>query len=113
MLIKNSSAEKFENSANCTVFEYNFPSKNMSFATAKINGRYPEVGNSIHTSCEQVYFVISGSGTIHSECGNFEISAKDLYRFKINEPYWIEGSDLFVAIVNSPKWTKKQYKNIK
>jgi len=39
MLIKKSEAKKLENSKSCTVWEYEFPSKNFSCATALINGR--------------------------------------------------------------------------
>jgi len=42
MLIKKIDTKKFENSKDCTVWEYEFPSKDFSYATALIDGRYPE-----------------------------------------------------------------------
>ena len=42
MLIKKEDARKHENSKTCTVWEYDHPTKELSYATAKINGRYPE-----------------------------------------------------------------------
>lgn len=110
MLIKKSASKKFQNSKDCTVWEYQFPSKDFSHATALIDGRYPEQKRATNLECEQTYFVISGSGIIHSEKGNFEISAGDLYFFEKGEAYWVDGSKLFVALVNAPKWTPEQYK---
>jgi mannose-6-phosphate isomerase-like protein (cupin superfamily) len=110
MLVKESKLKKKQNSKSCTVWEYEFPSKNLSFATAFINGRYPEKKRVVNLKCEQTYFVISGSGIIHSEKGDFKINKKDLYFFKKSEIYWVEGKNLFLTLVNSPKWTLGQYK---
>jgi len=54
--------------------------------------------------------VISGSGAIHSEFGNFKIQEGDLYFFKKGEKYWVEGKNLFLIVVNAPKWTPEQHK---
>ncbi len=74
MHIKKLDAKKFENSKDCTVWEYKFPSKNLSYATALIDGRYPEQKRVTNLECEEIYFVISGSGIVHSEKGDFEIT---------------------------------------
>ena len=110
MLIKKSDAIKKENSKDCTVWEYEYPSKNFSFASALINGRYPEEKRAINTECEEVYYVISGSGIVHSEKGDFAISEGDLYFFEKGEIYWVEGAQLLVSLVNAPVWTPAQHK---
>lgn len=112
MLIKKSESKKFQNSPNCTVWEYDFPSKDFSCATAQINGRYPEQKKVANLECEETYFVISGSGVVHSEKGDFEISEGDLYFFEKGEVYWVEGNQLFLVLVNAPKWTPEQHKTI-
>jgi len=112
MLTKKSQAKKFENSKDCTVWEYGFPSKNFSFATALINGRYPEQKRVTNLECEEIYFVISGSGTVHSDKGDFKINEGDLYFFQKKEKYWVEGNNLSLALTNVPKWTPEQHKII-
>jgi len=109
MLIKKDQSEKHENSPECSVWEYPFPSKLMSFATAKITGRYPEKGKCTNTECEETYFVIEGKGTIHSEKGNFEISEGDVYYFEKGEKYWVEGN-LHLTLTNAPPFDPKQHK---
>ncbi len=73
MLVKKDEAVKIQNSKDCTVWEYRFPSEKLSFATTLIDGRYPDKGRAVNLECEEIYYVISGSGTVHSERGNFKI----------------------------------------
>jgi len=112
MLIKKSESIKFQNSNNCTVWEYDFPSKKFGLTTSFINGRYPEEGKGVNLECQQIFFVISGSGTIYSDKGEFKIENGDSYLFEENEPYYIEGNNLSIIIINAPKWQKEQYKKI-
>jgi mannose-6-phosphate isomerase-like protein (cupin superfamily) len=109
MLIKKSEAEKKQNSGECTVWEYEYPSTLFSFARAYINGRYPEEERVANLECEEVYFVLSGSGTIHSEKGDFQISEGDLYFFEKGERYWIHGQELSLVLVNAPPWNARQH----
>lgn len=110
MLIKKEDSGKKQNSPACTVWEYEFPTKNFGLATALVNGRYPENGKALNLECEEIYFVISGSGVIHSGKGDFSIKEGDAYFFEKNESYWVEGKDLRVSVINAPKWNFEQYK---
>ncbi|MFH1252898.1 MAG: cupin domain-containing protein [Candidatus Uhrbacteria bacterium] len=110
MLVKKINAVEIKNSKGCEVWEYNYPSKLFSFATAFINGRYPEVKRVVNLECEEIYYVLSGFGVIHSEKGNFEIKEGDLYFFEKSETYWIEGNKLSLVLVNVPKWLLEQHK---
>lgn len=112
MLVKKFQSKKVENSKDCVVWEYEYPSKLFSFATALINGRYPDKKRVTNLECEEIYYVVSGSGVVHSEFGDFKIEQGDLYFFKKGEKYWVEGKNLFLVLVNAPKWTTKQHKNI-
>ncbi|MEI6672612.1 MAG: hypothetical protein WCL02_04680 [bacterium] len=60
MLIKKENARKEQNSPSCTVWEYDFPNKDLSLAVAYINGRYPTTGKAIDHECTDMYYVISG-----------------------------------------------------
>tara|TARA_Y100000310_G_C20652470_1_gene800192 strand:+ start:681 stop:1022 length:342 start_codon:yes stop_codon:yes gene_type:complete len=110
MLFKRSDADHKTYSGACSVREYNLPSEDFSFATAVINGCFPENGRVSNTKCDEIYFVISGSAVIHSDKGDFEICEGDVYFFKKGEKYWVEGSNLSLALVNTPKWFPEQHK---
>lgn len=112
MLIKRSDSIKKENTKDCTVWEYEYPSTLFSFATALINGRYPEEKSCVNQECEELYYVLSGTGVIHSDKGYFEINQGDLYFFEKGEVYWVEGRDLSLVLVNAPKWRMEQHKII-
>lgn len=112
MLVKKKNSIKVSNSKQCRVWEYPIQSKILSAATAIINGRYPDKGRSINTKCEEIYYVISGSGIIHSEKGNFKVTKGDAYFFKKKEKYWVEGKELFLYLSNTPSWYPGQYKNV-
>jgi mannose-6-phosphate isomerase-like protein (cupin superfamily) len=110
MLIKKSEARKKQNSKDCTIWEYEYPSKNFSYATALIDGRYPEERRATNLESEEVYYVISGSGVVYSEKGDFDINPGDLYFFEKGEIYWVEGKELLVALINAPQWTPEQHR---
>ena len=112
MLVKKSQSKKNQNSKDCIVWEYESPSRLFSFATALISGRYPEKKRVTNLECEEIYYVISGSGVVHSECGDFKIEQGDLYFFKKGEKYWVEGQNLFLVLANAPQWTSGQHKHI-
>ncbi|MFH0857177.1 MAG: cupin domain-containing protein [Candidatus Magasanikbacteria bacterium] len=112
MLIKKSEAKEFQNSQDCVVFEYDVPSKDLSCATALIDGRYPEQKRVVNLECEEIYFVMSGSGIVHSEKGDFEIHEGDIYFFEKGEVYWVEGNKLSLVLFNAPKWTPEQHRII-
>lgn len=108
MLIKRGDTGEHENSDACSVREYDFPTEKFGFATAKINGRYPEQNRAVNLGCEQIMYAISGSGEVHSDKGDFELGIGDSYHIQRGEKYWLEGSKLVLALMNVPKWSKEQ-----
>jgi len=112
MLIKKSETREHKNSPSCTVWEHDHPTDNLSLATTLIDGRYPEEKRVTNTECEEIVYVIGGSGVIHSDKGDFEIKEGDSYSFKKNEKYYIDGNKLFLTLINAPKWTFEQYKEV-
>jgi len=110
MLIQEKEARRHDDSSACTVWEHDHPSESLSFATALINGRYPQDKRVANLECEEIIFAISGSGVIHSEKGDFPINPRDSYHIERGEKYWIDGNNLLLGVSNSPKWTPEQYK---
>jgi|GEM_PF-587367 mannose-6-phosphate isomerase-like protein (cupin superfamily) len=112
MLIKQITAQRKENSKTCTLWEYNFKNKEVGLSCAKINGQYPLEGMAINTTCDLIYFVVSGSGVVHIDNKIFEINQQDALLIKKNKAYFVTGKDLFIAIIESPKWTLEQYQTV-
>lgn len=110
MLIKKEGAKRHDSSDTCSVWEHSHPTESLSFATALIDGRYPQEKRATNLSCEQIYYAISGSGSIHSDKGDFNLNQGDSYYFERGERYWVDGSKLVLAVMNSPKWTPEQYR---
>ena len=104
MLIKKKDAVKKSNSLECTVWEYPQASNLVSFATSVITGRYPPKGMVCNTKVEEIYYVISGTGVIHSEKGEFKIEQEDVYFFETKEKFYVVGNKLHLALINAPPW---------
>ena len=110
MLIKKRDTQEHENSKSCFVREYEHQTEKLGFATARINGRYPDKKKVVNLESEQIFYVLSGTGEIHSDKGDFEISEGDSYHLERGEKYWMQGSKLVVALMNAPKWNPDQYR---
>ena len=89
---------------------HKIPSKHMSSATVFINGRHPEQGMTANMKCEEIYYVISGSGVIHTEAESCELVGGDMYFIPQKTKYYVEGKNLEIITVMSPKWTPTQAK---
>ena len=112
MLIQKEDAREKVNSKSCTVWEYDFPSKDLGIATARINGRYPEKGKAMNTKCDEAYVVISGEAIVHHQTGEFKIKKGDAFLFEKGKWYWVEAKDLFVTLPTAPAWFFEQYKQL-
>lgn len=109
MLITKENARQKQNSPSCTVWEYDFPNKELWFAVSMIHGRFPEKGRWINHECNEMFYVISWEGTIHHETGIFTIKAWDCFLCEKGKPYRIEGNNLYVTLSTAPAWYFDQY----
>ena len=112
MRIKQSESTKINNSDACTIWEYAYPSDASSVAVAHIDGRYPAAGRVVNTECEEVYYVLSGSGVVHMDQEELSIAEGDLCYFSANESWCVEGDSLKLLVVNAPKWRPEQHEII-
>ena len=112
MLIKKEDAEQHQNSPSCKVDEHNYFTGKISYATAEINGTYPEFKKAVNLNCETIFIGISGFGVIHSKRGDFRINPLDTCHILQGEEYSIEGENLILGVMNSPRWTKEQYREV-
>lgn len=109
MFIKKENAKKKKNTDSCYVWEY-FESDKIGFATALINGRYPDSGKAVNQECEEIYFVISGKGNVHKGGKGYHMEQGDMLFFDKGQEYWVEGDNMEVVIVTAPPWFFEQYK---
>ncbi|HKZ45109.1 MAG TPA: hypothetical protein VJ343_00195 [archaeon] len=113
MLIRKNHSREKKNSETCTVWEYPLGSKNLGFAIALINGRYPEDGAALNEVCEVVYYVISGSGIISCDGKPYKLEEGDCFKIEVGNKYWVEGKNLLIAIPTGPAWYAEQFKHVK
>ncbi len=113
MLIKKSQAHRKQGAPSTIVREYDFPNKELWFAVAHMNGRYPETGKVINHECAEMYYILSWEWIIHDETGDHEVKEWDCYLFEKGKRYRVEGKEMKIALPTSPTWTPEQYENIK
>ncbi len=112
MLITKKAAHKKENGNTCTVWEYDFKQHNVGFSYAQINGRYPAEGKVVNTTCDLIYFVVSGECVIHVEHEVVELKQYDAFFLARNREYFVVGNQAMVALVESPRWTVEQLRQV-
>jgi len=109
--ISKDTAQKFENSKTCVVFEYG-GSAELSGAGAVITGRYPENGWAMNKISQEMVYVISGTGILVTKQENVTLNQGDVACIEANEPYYFEGSELHVFLSTTPAWTLDQHVHI-
>lgn len=111
-VVKKEKAKHFKYSNTSSVLEYSIDlnEKNLDFCINTITGRYPEKGYCSNLECEELCYVLEGTGSIHKKDENVRnfksgdiifLSKKDIY-------YW--NGKFKVAIVCTPAWSKEQCK---
>ena len=110
MLVKKENAKQVSNSDKCTVWEYDTKTKNFNVATAFIDGRFPDERRVVNLELEEIYYVQSGSATIHSEKGEFVIVEGDVYLFDKGEKFWLDADKLSLVVTCSPAFDPEQHK---
>lgn len=95
----------------CTIWEYTFDSKVLNIAKANITGRYPEHGKALNTLCEEVYYVLEGTGTMQIGDEVSVVKKGDVCVIPKGLVYSIEGN-ISLLIATSPPWSPEQHQNI-
>jgi mannose-6-phosphate isomerase-like protein (cupin superfamily) len=109
--VAKASAQRFDNSSSCTVFEYGGDSE-LSGAVAHIHGRYPESGWALNQRSKEMAYVLKGTGVLTTKEMSVSLHKGDMALIDANEPYFFEGSELEIFIPTNPAWTPDQYTTI-
>ncbi|KYK25965.1 hypothetical protein AYK26_01655 [Euryarchaeota archaeon SM23-78] len=108
MIVKKASRKEKVIANNCVVWEHDLNNKNLGFALAKINGRFPNSERVANKICQEVYYVISGKGSVFLEGKEIKLEQGDVFLIKAGKKYYVTGKDLVLAVSSSPAWYAEQ-----
>ena len=115
MIIKKTDAIQHQNSENYSILEYPYEAQDSSFATAELNGRYPEIGfsvNAVNEECVEMFYILSGTLTVHEDENIRIANVGDFVRIEKDTPYFLEGENVKFCIIHTPRFILDQHKNI-
>ena len=102
-----SQANKFVASDQCTIWENNLGSPKISNATSEINGRHPVKGWVVNDECDELAYVVSGTGLLHMPDKTINVQQGDTILLEAGERFAWEGTlKLFLPCV--PAWWPEQ-----
>jgi mannose-6-phosphate isomerase-like protein (cupin superfamily) len=107
-----STAKKFVASRECTVWEYQLGSSKVNGSVAEVNGRYPTKGWAVNEECDELVYVISGSGKILMPDKETDIQPGDTAIIEAGEKFAWQGDELAIFIPCMPAWRPEQHKVI-
>jgi mannose-6-phosphate isomerase class I len=110
-IISQKQAKKFKNSDNCFGLEYPHSSKNINGALITIIGRYPNEGRMVNEVCDELVYVISGSGRLVCEGRKYSFSKGDIIIINKKERFYWNGQ-CKTLIVCAPAFYPEQHKEV-
>ena len=110
--IKAQDGNRRKNSEACTAVEYEFEGeKNINSAVIELNGRYPSEGFALNSICEEIVYIVDGSGKLITTETETIFSTGDMLKIEPNQRYYFDGN-VKLLISSSPAWYPEQYQNI-
>ena len=109
--VKYEAAEKHANSPNCIVYEYPMKNSEMNIGVAEIAGRYPDEGYAINHKCDEMGYVLKGSGRLITEKGEATLGSGDVIYIPHGEKYYWEGN-MTVVLPCTPAWYPEQHETM-
>ena len=113
MLVRKGERKKEVDTKEHVVYDYPLPSKDIGISEQELNGNVPKKGWWINKVCEEVCYVIGGSGKVFIDDENFEVNEGDLFLIKPNQKSRIEADNLRLVVISSPDWYAEQCENVK
>lgn len=110
-ITRETEAIKFENSSICKGIEYPFGDKDINFAIAIINGRYPQKGYCTNEECKELVYVLEGKGKLNKIDEIIEFKKGDTILIDKKEIYYWDGK-FKIAMPCTPAWYPEQHKII-
>lgn len=111
-VLTQSQANEFTNSETCKGLEFPFESNQMNIAVVEVNGRYPQTGSLLNEECDEMGYVLSGSGTVGTDDETHDITTGDAVYIKAGERFWWQGDNLRMLMPCSPPFYPEQHKEV-
>jgi mannose-6-phosphate isomerase-like protein (cupin superfamily) len=111
-VISESQAVSFANSKICYGIEYQFASTDLNVAVITVNGRYPAEGHLVNEVCNEVGYVLSGSGTIGVDEQVHALNPGDAVFVNPGERFYWEGDHMKMVVPCSPAFYPEQHKEV-
>ncbi len=113
MLVKKEQRKEKQIAKEGTVWEYDLPSKIIGFALSKLNGRVPDSGWMRNKVCNEIYYVISGSGILFIEDKKYELKEGNVFLIEPGKKFYVIARNLQLVLPTAPAWYPEQWENIK
>ena len=94
------------------VWDYKLPDEGIGIAVQKLNGRVPDSGQLMNTVCNEICYVISGSGIVFIEDEKYEVGEGDIFTIDAGQKSYIIAKDLHFVAVTSPDWYPEQCETV-
>ena len=110
-IIEKEQAEIIKNSDTSELLEYSkkLNEKNIDFCINTISGRYPQKGFCTNQVCQELCYIIEGSGNISKKDQKITFKKGDIIFIDKNEIYYWNG-ECKIIMVCTPAWYKEQCK---
>ncbi|MCI9434519.1 MAG: cupin domain-containing protein [Bacilli bacterium] len=103
---------KYASTSSCLDYSIDLNEKKLDFCINTITGRYPEKGYCTNLECEEICYILDGSGKIF-------VKNNDAISFNKGDIIFINKEDIYywrgnfkLVIVCTPAWSKDQCKLI-
>lgn len=110
--VAKSQSNQFVASDECVIYEYPLDSPKVSSTTAEITGRYPLAGWALNEVCDELAYVVSGSGKLLTPEQELNLKPGGSMLIEKGEKFAWQGDKLVVFIPCFPAWDPAQYKHI-
>lgn len=99
------------NSDSCVVWEYPLQQPVCDLAVACITGRYPDERRAVNTACDELVYILEGTGEIVIEHTHYKLETGDAILIQSGEKYYWEGS-FKILMTCRPVWNPEQHQNV-
>jgi mannose-6-phosphate isomerase-like protein (cupin superfamily) len=107
MLIKGKEAVREINKENHQVWDYPI-SRETGISVQNIKGRVPKVGWAKNKVCNEICFILSGTGTFFIEGKKFCAGKDDVIIIKPGEKSYIKAKNMRMLVITTPDWYPDQ-----
>ncbi len=110
-IVRQEEAAIFKNGETSSLLEYSISlnEKNIDFCINTITGRYPEKGYCTNELCQEMCYILDGSGSINKKDEIINFKQGDVIFIDKKEIYYWNGICKIIMIC-TPAWNKEQCK---